>query len=1001
MKNRLYIVLFAVAISFPVAAQFIHPGCLHTQVDFDRINTQLAASDHPRIALAWNSFNDNWLLTNSGSWIDAISGDAIIRDSGGNFAHSERDFGMCYIKALYWAMKHNSSNAAERLKAETLANQAVTLLNKYTKKIKTIGGDSNFALVGCFQGWQVANAGELLRDYAGWPAEEQTRYKKWIYDVWYTAIQDFLFRQNGTCPSHYQSNWNTGNTCSLQAIGIYLDDPAIYNEAMYYLKQSDQNCSIADDMLGTGFGYLVNKWDTEKINAQLAANGINTRYESPLGFLYQNQESTRDQPHCQGALGCQLQSLEQAWNQGDNVYGWNNQAMAGGVEYTAGFNGADDNDSTFMRNYPNVAWSGCDAYQPSISYSGRGGKDPLYQMAVNHYANRMGLKMPYAKKAHQKICDSFSWGVEWGAGVNTRFSFSDLCGFGDLMFNQDSATVHPTVLRGKIKMVSGFSISNKMGQYKYSEEWTRALVSGDTLFTNELSNIVAESVIRLSPTIMDGSTDSGQWTWDDDSTCTTRERDVKLLKSRIIRARYKNATGAVSTQMFSLHVEGEGWTGVAKPYYVSDYTTYFDSAIYVKKYASVTLGLSYRQMSSVRGWKWEKKTLTGTTWNALSSTVPTLDLTNISTGAYYRVTMTNHAGSVIAQEFKVDVAEVDPYIALNAAPAVSTTSLSTPKGSKVKIYASPNSLLGKSVDATRIYKWVVGGDTVKIDTLTYHLDSYGTKVADLSDTLSIASLDSCLECTMVFLRVSSSGIVANTTYHFKVPVYNTNDLIPGSEEYFYVIDPISGRYLNNTDATFTDYDGANDIAFQWKFRKLASTYGSRYYISSITNSSKHLSDVGKLTTTTDYSKYSFNLLHKCSDEQLYGIQQSASSTGKALTIDQSLFEMGVSTVDLTLSGFPFKIVSVDSIKGDTLTVLTSPKVQNESILLTWAQHDKLLVVNVLEEGTLWMYNLDGLLLRRETLNEGLHTLNCTDSRGLVICHYVTISGKLKTFKLLL
>ncbi|MDP4276273.1 MAG: hypothetical protein Q8914_01435, partial [Bacteroidota bacterium] len=780
MKIRLQIVLFAVAfaMSLSARAQFIHPGCLHTQADFDRINAQLAAGDHPRITQAWNSFNDNWLLSNLGDgWITAISGDAIIRDSGGNFAHSERDFGMCYIQALYWAMKHNSSIPAERLKAETLAKHAVGLLNKYVKKIKTIGGNSNFALVGCFQGWQVANAGELLRDFPGWSAEEQDNFKKWIYDVWYSAIQGFLWAQNGTCPSHYQSNWNTGNACSLQAIGIYLDDPFIYNEAMYYLKQSDQNCSIAEDMVGSGFGYLVYKWDTEKINAQLATNGIKTRYESPLGFLYQNQESTRDQPHCQGALGCQLQTLEQAWNQGDNAYGWCNQAMAGGVEYTAGFNGADDNDSVFMKNYPNMAWSGCDAYQPSISYAGRSGAI-IYQMAVNHYANRMGLKMPYAKKAHQKTVDSWPWGVEWGAGVNSRFNYSDLCGFGDLMFNQDSATVHPTVLRGKIKMVSGSSLSNKMGQYKYSEEWSKALASGDSIFTNELSNILSGSVVRLSPTIMDGSTDTGLWTWDDDSTCTTREREVKLTKSRIIRARYKNAAGAVSTQMFSLHVEGEGWTGVAKPYYISDYTTYYDSATYVKKYANVTLGISYKQGNSVRSWKWEKRTLTSSVWNALSSTASTLDLTNVSTGAFYRVTMTNHAGSIITQEFKVDVADVDPYIALNSNAAVSTTSMSTPKGSKVKIYATPNSLSGKSVDAKRIYKWVVGNDTLKIDTLTYHLDSYGTKVADLSDTLSIASLDSCLECTLIFLRVTSGGSVATTTYHFNVPVYVTNDLIP-------------------------------------------------------------------------------------------------------------------------------------------------------------------------------------------------------------------------------
>lgn len=995
---------FLLVLIVPVSAQFLHPGGLHTQADFDRINAQLAAGKHPKITKAWLSFNDNWLLTNTGSWLDAISGDAIIRDSGGNFGHSERDFGMCYIKALYWAMKHNSSNAAERLKAETLAKQAVTLLLRYAKKIKNISGDSNFALVGCFQGWQVANAGELLREYPGWTSEEQTKYKKWIYDVWYSAIQGFMKYQNGTCPSHYQSNWNTGNTTSMMAIGIYLDDPFIYNEAMYYLKQSDQNCSIADDIIGTGSGYLVKKWDTELYNSELASKGIKTRFESPLGFLYQNQESTRDQPHCQGALGCQLQTLEQAWNQGDNAYAWNNQVMAGAVEYTAGFNSADNMDSVFMKNYPSVPWSGCDAYQPSVSYAGRGERVPLYQMAYNHYANRVGLKMSYSKRAHQKVVNSWYGGVEWGAGVNTRFNYSDLCGFGDLMFNQDSVTMYPTVLRGKIRMVSGSSLSYKAGNYKYSEEWTKALSAGDSIFTNELNNIVSGSVVKLSPTIMDGSIDSGHWAWDDDATCTTREREVTLSKSRIVRARYTNTSGVVSTQMFSLHVEGEGWIGSYKPYYVSDYTTYYDSTTFVKKFSGVTLGVNYRLSGSTRSWKWEKKTLTGTTWNTLSNTGSTLDLANVSTGSYYRVTMTNNAGVSIVQNFKVDVAEVDPFVAVGVGAAVNTTSMSAPKGSKVKLFATPNSLLSKSVDALRIFKWVVGGDTVKIDTLSYHLDTNGLKVADLTDTLSVAVLDSCLECTLVFLRISSSGGVAGTTYHFNVPTYETNDLIPGADDYYYIIDPVTGRYMNNTDGTYTDFDGANANAFQWKFRKLASTYGNRYYIMSKVNSVIHLSDDGKLTSTTNYSKYSFNLLHKNTDENLYGIQQSASSSSKALTIDHNLNENLISTLDVTQSGFPFRIVSVASLQEDTLTALENPSMkgkENQPTILTWAQHEQNLLLNAQESGIFRVYNLDGRILLEKKCSEGLNDIATSACRGLVVCQYLSKSGKQQAFKLIL
>ena len=41
----------------PVAnAQFYHPGCLHTQADFDRINKQIEDGSNPQVTKAWNTF---------------------------------------------------------------------------------------------------------------------------------------------------------------------------------------------------------------------------------------------------------------------------------------------------------------------------------------------------------------------------------------------------------------------------------------------------------------------------------------------------------------------------------------------------------------------------------------------------------------------------------------------------------------------------------------------------------------------------------------------------------------------------------------------------------------------------------------------------------------------------------------------------------------------------------------------------------------------------------
>lgn len=993
-----------VGISLSASAQFIHPGCLHTQEDLDRINEQIEAG-HPHVTKAWKSFNDNWLLSNGGSWFGSLHDVWLKRGIAGdeNFAHSERDFGMCYIKSIYWALKRNSDNADERAKAELYAQQATRLLNKYAKTIIGIGGNSNYALIGAFQGWQVANAAELLSTYPGWSEDDQAFFKQWVYDVWYGCIKGFLYGQNGTCASHYHSNWGIGNVNGMQAIGVYLDDPFIYNEAMYYLKWSDQNCSLKEGLCGSGLGMLPWGFNTDELNEELEKKGIDARYHSPLGMLYQNQESNRDQPHAILAMGMLMQTLEQTWKQGDNAYAWNNSVAAGGLEYIAGFlsAGTTPEDSVFMKNYPNKIWDGCEPfdYMIGMSYAGRKNREVAYQRGINHYARRMGLNMPYAKRAHQEICNSWNGGVEWGAGANTRFSYSDLAGYGDLMQTEDSLTAAPTILRGQITMVSGSSLSQLIGWYRNDvKEYTKALNEGDAIFSNELSNIISGSTVKLSPTIMDGTEDTGQWTWDDDPLCTTREREVTLITSRILRARYTNEEGAVSTQMFSLHVEGEGWVGTHEPYYKMDGTTGSDSVIYVKKFNDLTIGFKYNSTgASVREWKWEKRSLTGTKWNSFTNNSNYLDIAGVSVGSYYRVTMITRAGVKVSQEFRVEVAEVDPYIISNNNTPFEGAGVVAERGSSISLYGVPNSVLAKSLNTTRIYNWIMDGDTVQSNTLTFHLDNSGKQVADLSDTLHIEALDTCLNVTMAFNRIASTGGESETVFNFSIPVYEKNNLQATTDDSFYIIDPVTDKYLNNTDATFTNYDEENDDAFLWRLRQMNASYGNRYMIISRVNSNAHLTEMGKLSTSGDYSKHSFTLLHKYSDENLYALQRSAAAGGGLLDINQNLSEL--TTSEDPCREFPFKIVNVkeDIEDPDGVEVIE----EREMSVITYAKHGCELVLQAQEAGVLQMYSIYGTLLQTTSCVEGINQVVLEKEYwGVAVCRYVSTSGKQKSFKVM-
>lgn len=151
------------------------------------------------------------------------------------------------------------------------------------------------------------------------------------------------------------------------------------------------------------------------------------------------------------------------------------------------------------------------------------------------------------------------------------------------------------------------------------------------------------ATVTLTALLPDGETDTGKWAWDDDPACTSSTRDIVLDTSRTFRVHYTNEKGVSNTQLFALHVEGEGWTGNFTPYYKMNGTTGTDTLIYVKKYDDLTFGMEYID-TPVREWKWEKST-NGQNWNALSHNENLMTLPSVSSNAYYRVTMTNQAGA--------------------------------------------------------------------------------------------------------------------------------------------------------------------------------------------------------------------------------------------------------------------------------------------------------------------------------------------------------------------
>ena len=87
-----------------------------------------------------------------------------------------------------------------------------------------IAGTSDKYLAAGIYGYELANAVELMRGYAGW--DGFARCRDLLRNVFYPMNRDFLAGHNGACISHYWANWDLVNMASMLAIGILADERA-------------------------------------------------------------------------------------------------------------------------------------------------------------------------------------------------------------------------------------------------------------------------------------------------------------------------------------------------------------------------------------------------------------------------------------------------------------------------------------------------------------------------------------------------------------------------------------------------------------------------------------------------------------------------------------------------------------------------------------------------------------------------------------------------------
>src|SRR3954471_434085 len=84
-----------------------------------------------------------------------------------NYGQLYNDAGAAYALALRWKVSGDSA----------YADKSIQILNAWGSTLTTIGGTSDKFLAAGLYGYQLANAAEIMRTYAGWPAADFGRFK--------------------------------------------------------------------------------------------------------------------------------------------------------------------------------------------------------------------------------------------------------------------------------------------------------------------------------------------------------------------------------------------------------------------------------------------------------------------------------------------------------------------------------------------------------------------------------------------------------------------------------------------------------------------------------------------------------------------------------------------------------------------------------------------------------------------------------------------------------
>jgi|GEM_PF-215564 len=372
MMKKITLLLYGLLFSYLAAAQnFVHPGGLHTLEDLNRMKEKVAAGESPWIE-GWNALISDWKSSASYGMTNGAMENANLRQN------MNRDAQAAYLNALRWYISGDVAHA----------EKAISIYNAYASKVNQVpsGGNTDILGLGGIGFTAMAVGAEIMRLYEGWAPEDFEKFKFMMKEYFYPVSHDFLTNHKGTCPTYYWANWDLNNISALIAIGILVDDQDIFNEGIEYFKN------------GVGAG------------------NIHNAVPFVQGNFGQWQESGRDQSHALLGIGLMANSCQMAWNQGVDLYGYEDNLFLKGAEYVAR-TGALSLEAPFFEEYNSCANRG--HHWISSNALGRYFDQPVWEIVYNHYVVKQGLEAPHVEAMAQIMRFAGSTNDQLGHGTLT------------------------------------------------------------------------------------------------------------------------------------------------------------------------------------------------------------------------------------------------------------------------------------------------------------------------------------------------------------------------------------------------------------------------------------------------------------------------------------------------------------------------------------------------------------------------------------------------------